>query len=52
VPGSATGARLRPAAYRLDGRNTPGERGWVKTKDRETWWRYELEREGFAAGHA
>ena len=33
-------------AKRLDGRYVPGERGWVKTKNRETWWRYELEREG------
>jgi ATP-dependent DNA ligase len=32
-------------AKRLDGRYVPGERGWVKTKNRETWWRYELERE-------
>jgi len=33
-------------AKRLDGRYLPGERGWVKTKNRETWWRYVLEREG------
>jgi bifunctional non-homologous end joining protein LigD len=32
-------------AKRLDGRYLPGERAWVKTKNRETWWRYELERE-------
>ena len=35
-------------AKRLDSRYVPGERGWVKTKNRETWWRYELEREGVA----
>jgi bifunctional non-homologous end joining protein LigD len=34
-------------AKRLDSRYIPGERGWVKTKNRETWWRYELERETF-----
>jgi bifunctional non-homologous end joining protein LigD len=33
-------------AKRLDSRYLPGERGWVKTKNRKTWWRYELEREG------
>src|SRR4051794_33469759 len=32
-------------AKRLDSRYLPGERGWVKTKNRETWWRYELHRE-------
>ncbi len=31
-------------AKRLDGRYVPGEGGWVKTKNRETWWRYELAR--------
>jgi hypothetical protein len=41
-------------AKRLDSRYGPGERGWVKQKNRETWWRYglktwwryELKREG------
>jgi bifunctional non-homologous end joining protein LigD len=33
-------------AKRLDGRYVPGERVWVKVKNRETWWRYEREREG------
>jgi hypothetical protein len=33
-------------AKRLGSRYRPGERGWVKTKNRETWWRYELERDG------
>lgn len=32
-------------AKRLDGRYQPGERGWVKTKNRETWRRYEAERD-------
>jgi ATP-dependent DNA ligase len=32
----------------LDSRYVPGERGWVKTKNRETWWRYEPEREAVA----
>jgi ATP-dependent DNA ligase len=27
------------------GRYTPGERGWIKTKNRDHW-RWELEREG------
>jgi bifunctional non-homologous end joining protein LigD len=31
-------------AKRTRGRYTPGERGWVKTKNR-AYWRYELERE-------
>ena len=34
-------------AKRLDSRYVPGERGWVKQKDRETWSRYEVEREAF-----
>jgi bifunctional non-homologous end joining protein LigD len=38
-------------AKRLDGRYLPGERVWVKTKNRETWWRYELEREGMIGSH-
>jgi ATP-dependent DNA ligase len=35
-------------AKRIDSRYLPGDRGggWVKRKNRETWWRYELEREG------
>src|SRR3954463_14968614 len=33
-------------AKRLGSRYLPGERGWVKTKNRETWWRYEFERDG------
>ena len=32
------------AAKRLNGRYRPGERGWIKIKNRE-YWRYELERE-------
>ena len=32
-------------AKRLDGRYRPGERDWVKTKNRG-YWRWELEREG------
>lgn len=32
-------------AKRRSGRYTPGERGWIKTKNRD-YWRYELEREG------
>ena len=32
-------------AKRLDGRYRPGERDWVKTKNR-AYWRWELEREG------
>jgi len=32
-------------AKRRSGRYTPGERGWIKTKNRE-YWRYALEREG------
>jgi bifunctional non-homologous end joining protein LigD len=31
-------------AKRIDGRYRPGERGWVKIKNRD-YWRYELERE-------
>jgi bifunctional non-homologous end joining protein LigD len=31
-------------AKRLNGRYRPGERGWIKTKNRE-YWRYEIERE-------
>ncbi len=31
-------------AKRLDSRHRPGERGWVKIKNRE-YWRYEMERE-------
>jgi hypothetical protein len=31
-------------AKRLDGRYRPGERGWIKIKNRD-YWRYELERE-------
>src|SRR4051812_13239698 len=38
-------------AKRLDSRYFPGEHGWVKQKNRETWWRYELEREDVLAGH-
>ena len=30
-------------AKRLDSLYLPSERGWVKAKNRETWWRYELE---------
>jgi bifunctional non-homologous end joining protein LigD len=32
-------------AKRHSGRYTPGERGWIKTKNRN-YWRYEMEREG------
>jgi bifunctional non-homologous end joining protein LigD len=32
-------------AKRRSGRYVPGERGWIKTKNRD-YWRYELEREG------
>jgi bifunctional non-homologous end joining protein LigD len=32
-------------AKRRSGRYVPGERGWVKTKNRD-YWRYEMEREG------
>ena len=32
-------------AKRRSGRYVSGERGWVKTKNRE-YWRYEMEREG------
>ena len=32
-------------AKRRSGRYSPGERGWIKTKNRD-YWRYELEREG------
>jgi bifunctional non-homologous end joining protein LigD len=32
-------------AKRRAGRYTPGERGWIKTKNR-AYWRYEMEREG------
>ena len=32
-------------AKRRSGRYLPGERGWIKTKNRD-YWRYELEREG------
>ena len=32
-------------AKRRDGRYRPGERGWVKTKNR-SYWRWEMEREG------
>jgi hypothetical protein len=32
-------------AKRRTGRYVPGERGWVKTKNRD-YWRYEMEREG------
>src|SRR5262245_35701393 len=32
-------------AKRRSGRYQPGERGWVKTKNRD-YWRYEMEREG------
>ena len=35
-------------AKKLDSRYLPGERGRVKTKNRETWWRYQVEREGVA----
>jgi bifunctional non-homologous end joining protein LigD len=37
-------------AKRLDSRYLPGDRSgaWVKRKNRETWWRYELEREPLA----
>ena len=31
-------------AKRIDGVYRPGERGWIKTKNR-SYWRYELERE-------
>jgi bifunctional non-homologous end joining protein LigD len=31
-------------AKRIDGRYRPGERGWIKVKNRD-YWRYELERE-------
>jgi bifunctional non-homologous end joining protein LigD len=31
-------------AKRLDGRYRPGERGWIKIKNR-AYWRYEMERE-------
>jgi ATP-dependent DNA ligase len=34
-----------PVAKRLDEPYLPGERGWVKVKNR-AYWRYELEREG------
>jgi bifunctional non-homologous end joining protein LigD len=39
-------------AKRLDSRYAPGERGWVKAKNRETWWRYELERESFSSSRS
>jgi bifunctional non-homologous end joining protein LigD len=32
-------------AERRSGRYLPGERGWIKTKNRD-YWRWELEREG------
>jgi hypothetical protein len=31
-----------PVANRLDSHYVPGERGWVKTKNREKWRRHEL----------
>ena len=36
-------------AKRLHERYRPGERAWVKTKNRE-YWRYEMEREGALKG--
>jgi hypothetical protein len=36
-------------AKRRSGRYLPGERGWVKTKNRD-YWRYEMEREGATRG--
>jgi len=39
------GSEMNLVAKRRESRYLPGERGWVKTKNRETWWRYELERE-------
>jgi len=32
-------------AKRVHSPYLPGERGWLKTKNRETWWRDQLERE-------
>ena len=42
------GVRARAGGRRREahrGRYVPGERGWIKTKNRD-YWRYEMEREG------